>query len=376
MMAFITVKPEIKHNLARMARELKIDEELLRIANGFTQKHQLYCPGYVIEEHNDKEFQTIKDIKSFLQPRQLDLSDNWVEQEKIYDHSAVQKEIKKIIDVFPFVSCREIGRSVLGRPIWELKTGGEHAAKKVHMNASFHANEWITTSVLLKWFKEYCMSLCCNSSFFGFSPMELFSRTSLSLVPLVNPDGVDLVLNGTEGMEARKDELERLNDHRPNFNEWKANINGVDLNKQFPSLWEIEKYRKPTAPSYRDFPGTSPLTEPESIAMYRLISENPPDRLLALHTQGEEIYWGYKGLEPEESAAVVKDFEKVSGNIYKGIRDIDSYAGFRDWFIHHYFKEGYTVELGKGQNPLPFQQFSHIYNATKGILWRALFFHE
>lgn len=375
-MAFITVKPEIKHNLARMARELKIDEELLRIANGFTQKHQLYCPGYVIEEHNDKEFQTIQDIKSFLQPRQLDLSDNWVEQKKIYDHSAVQKEIKKIIDVFPFVSCREIGRSVLGRPIWELKTGGEHAAKKVHMNASFHANEWITTSVLLKWFKEYCMSLCCNSSFFGFSPMELFSRTSLSLVPLVNPDGVDLVLNGTEGMEARKDELERLNDHRPNFNEWKANINGVDLNKQFPSLWEIEKYRKPTAPSYRDFPGTSPLTEPESIAMYRLISENPPDRLLALHTQGEEIYWGYKGLEPEESAAVVKDFEKVSGNIYKGIRDIDSYAGFRDWYIHHYFKEGYTVELGKGQNPLPFQQFSHIYNATNGILWRALFFHE
>ncbi|WP_276736139.1 M14 family metallocarboxypeptidase [Bacillus sp. (in: firmicutes)] len=376
MMAFITVKPEIKHNLARVARELKIDEELLRIANRFAQKHQLYCPGYVIEEHNDKEFQTIQDIKSFLQPRQLDLSDNWVEQEKIYDHSAVQKEIKKIIDVFPFVACREIGRSVLGRPIWELKTGGEHAAKKVHMNASFHANEWITTSVLLKWFKEYCMSLCCNSSFFGFSPMKLFSSTSLSLVPLVNPDGVDLVLNGIEGMEARKDELERLNDHRPNFNEWKSNINGVDLNKQFPSLWEIEKYRKPTVPSYRDFPGTSPLTEPESIAMYRLITENPPDRLLALHTQGEEIYWGYKGLEPEESAAVVKDFEKVSGNIYKGIRDIDSYAGFRDWFIHHYFKEGYTVELGKGQNPLPFQQFSHIYNATNGILWRALFFHE
>lgn len=293
-MAFITVKPEIKHILARVARELKIDEELLRSSNRSAQKHQLYCPGYVIEEYNDKELQTIQDIKSFLQPRQLGLSDNWVEQEKIYDASAVEKEIKKIIDVFPFVSCREIGRSVLGRPIWELKTGGEHAAKKVHMNASFHANEWITTSVLLKWFKEYCISLCCNSPFFGFSPMKLFSSTSLSLVPLVNPDGVDLVLNGSGGMGARKDKLERLNDHRPNFNEWKANINGVDLNKQFPSLWEIEKYRKPTAPSYRDFPGTSPLTEPESIAMYRLITENPPDRLLALHTQGEEIYWAIK----------------------------------------------------------------------------------
>ncbi|MCY8598766.1 M14 family zinc carboxypeptidase, partial [Bacillus vallismortis] len=148
MMAFITVKPEIKHNLAKVARELKIDEELLKSANRSAQKHQLYCPGYMIQENHDKELQTIQEIKNFLQPRQLDLSDNWIKQEKIYDGAAVEKEVKKIIHVFPFVSCREIGRSVLGRPIWELKAGGEHAEKKVHMNASFHANEWITTSVL------------------------------------------------------------------------------------------------------------------------------------------------------------------------------------------------------------------------------------
>ncbi|MBL4969374.1 M14 family metallopeptidase [Bacillus halotolerans] len=376
MMAFITIKPEIKYNLALLARELKVDETLLRSANQTAQKHQLYCPGYKIEESTDKELQSIQEVKRFLHPLQLQPADDWLEQEKIYDFLAVEEEIKKIINVFPFVSCREIGRSVLGRPIWELAVGGEHTSKKVHMNASFHANEWITTSVLLKWLKEYCLSLCHNTNFFGFTPLELFSRTSLSLVPLVNPDGVDLVLHGSAGMGDRRDELERLNCHRPNFNEWKANINGVDLNKQFPSLWEIEKYRKPKTPSYRDFPGTSPLTEPESIAMQQLITADPPDRLVALHTQGEEIYWGYKGLEPEVSAAVIKDFETISGNIYKGVKDIDSYAGFRDWFIHHYFKEGYTVELGKGQNPLPFEQFSHIYKATSGILWRSLFFPE
>lgn len=107
-MAFITVKPEIKNNLANVAKELKIDEELLKSANRSAQKHQLYCPGYVIEEHSGKELQTIQDIKRFLQPRQLKLSDSWIEQEKIYDDSAVEKEIKKIIDVFPFVSCRKL----------------------------------------------------------------------------------------------------------------------------------------------------------------------------------------------------------------------------------------------------------------------------
>lgn len=65
MMAFITVKPEIKNNLSRVARELKIDEELLRRANRTAQEHQLYCPGYVIEEHSGKEIETIQDIKRF-----------------------------------------------------------------------------------------------------------------------------------------------------------------------------------------------------------------------------------------------------------------------------------------------------------------------
>lgn len=94
-MAFITIKPEIKHNLALVARELKIDETLLRSANQTAQKHQLYCPGYKIEEGNDKELQSIQEVKRFLHPLQLQPADNWLEQEKIYDSLAVEEEIKK-----------------------------------------------------------------------------------------------------------------------------------------------------------------------------------------------------------------------------------------------------------------------------------------
>ncbi|MDS9997318.1 M14 family metallopeptidase [Bacillus atrophaeus] len=376
-MASIRVKPEIKQNLAILAKELKIDEALLISANQRAGKMELFCPGIWIGEGSDAPIETIQELKRFLDTCQsIQPANEWLREEKAYDFQAVEEEIEKIIDVFPFVTYRSIGRSVLGRPLYELSVGAENAPKKVHMNASFHANEWITTSVLLKWFKEYCMALCENQPFFQFSPLKLFSQTSLSVVPLVNPDGVDLVLHGSGFAGERQDFLNTLNEQRTHFHEWKANINGVDLNKQFPSLWEIEKHRKPKEPSFRDFPGTAPLTEPEAMAMQRLITDHPPDRLIALHTQGEEIYWGYKGLEPEESARVVKDFEVLSGNCYKGIRDINSYAGYRDWFIHHYFKEGYTVELGKGKNPLPFYQFPDIYEVTNGILWRSLFFHE
>lgn len=143
----------------------------------------------------------------------------------------VEKEIKKIIDVFLFVLCCEIGCFVFGRLIWELKIGGEYVVKKVYMNVFFYVNEWIIMFVLLKWFKEYCILLCCNLFFFGFFFMKLFSSIFLFFVFFVNLDGVDFVLNGLGGMGVRKDKFERLNDYCLNFNEWKVNINGVDLNK-------------------------------------------------------------------------------------------------------------------------------------------------
>lgn len=71
---------------------------------------------------------------------------------------------------------------------------------------------------------------------------------------------------------------------------------------------------------------------------------------------------------------MIREFEAISGNRYQGVKTIDSHAGFRDWFIQQYGKEGYTIELGKGKNPLPFHQFADIYQATEGILWRSLVF--
>lgn len=371
----IRVKPEMKQNMSDVAQLLHIDERLLASANKTAKSYELFCPGYVMNEHSDGVIETLSELSRFIGTcKKILPADNWLKDERIYGAQAAEEEIKNITAVFPFVTCRPIGFSVLGKPLYELRAGADTAPKKVHMNASFHANEWITTSVALRWFKEYCAALCENKTVFGYSALDIFSRTSISLVPMVNPDGVDLVLYGCEALSEKSECLSALNEHRPDFREWKANINGVDLNKHFPAHWDIERQRKPKAPSYRDFPGTAPLTEPEAQAMHRLITEQPPDRLIALHTQGEEIYWGYMGVEPEGSYQVVREFEAISENRYQGIRDIDSHAGFRDWFIQRYGKEGYTVELGKGKNPLPFHIFADIYKATEGILWRSLIF--
>lgn len=195
--------------------------------------------------------------------------------------------------------------------------------------------------------------------------MPLYNQTNLNIVPMVNPDGVDLVLNGPPEDESIRNKLIDWNSGSTDFSGWKANINGVDLNDQFPAEWERERERNPKTPGPRDYGGESPLSEPESIAMAELTIERDFARVLAFHTQGKVIYWGFMGLEPPETETLVNEFARVSG--YEPVQTIESYAGYKDWFIQDWRRPGFTVELGLGTNPLPISQFGEIYEEALGI---------
>jgi g-D-glutamyl-meso-diaminopimelate peptidase len=285
-----------------------------------------------------------------------------------YDYSLLATDVSQLKEIYPFIEVTTIGQSVLGKPIQEIRLG--KGSKKVHLDASFHANEWITTPILMDTLNTFLLALTNGTSIRGLSSLPLYNSVNLSIVPMVNPDGVNLVLNGPPS--EMREEIIRINKGSTNFTDWKANIRGVDLNNQYPAKWELEKERKEEkAPAPRDFPGEAPLTEPEAIAMADLARNRNFDRLLALHTQGEEFYWGYEGMEPRESQILAQEFERVSG--YRSIQYIDSYAGYKDWFIQEFQKPGFTVELGLGTNPLPLSQYSEIYEEFLGIFLASLY---
>jgi len=105
--------------------------------------------------------------------------------------------------------------------------------------------------------------------------------------------------------------------------------------------------------------------------MAELTLESDFQRVNAFHTQGEEIYWGFEGLEPPISETIVNEYVRVSG--YIAVRNIDSYAGYKDWFIQDFRRPGFTVELGRGVNPLPIDQFQSIYQRSLGIMLANLY---
>ncbi|MGY3714295.1 M14 family metallopeptidase [Sutcliffiella cohnii] len=287
---------------------------------------------------------------------------------KKYCYETMMKDIKQLEEIYPFIKTEIIGHSVLGRAIPHIKIG--NGQKHIHINGSFHANEWITTAIIMTFINDLLLSLTNKTSLRGLYMYPFYDEVTLSFVPMVNPDGVDLVLHGVDA--SYKKQVVAINGGSEDFTGWKANIRGVDLNNQYPANWDIEKERKiPKAPAFRDYPGNAPLTEPEAIIMEELANREQFDMVLAFHTQGEELYWGYEGCEPNESEALAKEFELVSS--YKAVRYVDSHAGYKDWFIQKYKKPGFTIELGKGVNPLPLSQFDEIYVKSLGIFLASMY---
>jgi len=286
-----------------------------------------------------------------------------------YGYGSLMSDVAALEMAYPFLQTGTIGQSVLGRAIPVIRIGS--GCKEVHYNGAFHANEWITSALLAK-FVEDCARACCTSGYLrGYDVKTLFKRVSLYVVPMVNPDGVELVHGTLDAGEALYTQLVQWNGGSCDFSGWKANIRGVDLNDQFPAFWETERARRDVpGPGPRDFTGEAPLTEPEAQAMEAFTRCRDFQLVMALHTQGEEIYWNYRELEPQEAEAAAIRLGRASG--YVPVKLSGSDAGYKDWFIQEYRRLGFTVEAGVGVNPLPIEQFDAIYERLIGLLLEGL----
>ena len=147
-----------------------------------------------------------------------------------YNSNVLFSNLNDLKIVYPFLQIEEIGKSVLSKPLTCIKIGIGN--KQVFYNGAFHANEWITTSVLMKFIEEYAKAFVNNTTIYGYNAKTLFYTTSLYIVPMVNPDGVDLVTGSITNVENSYKKAQQIANNFPNIpfpSGWKANINGVDF---------------------------------------------------------------------------------------------------------------------------------------------------
>jgi len=290
--------------------------------------------------------------------------------------ASCDRMILEIVKTYPFCRTELLSSTVFQRPIRTLVIGG--GERKVIFTAAHHANEWITALVLLKFAEELAQAIREDGKIFGVPAATIAKYTTIYMVPMVDPDGVDLVVGVIEPDSQQYLLAQRIAQDYPGipFPEgWKANLLGVDLNLQYPAGWlqarEIKFSQGFVSPAPRDYVGRAPLNQQETEALSGYTEFIDPALVLALHSQGKEIYWQFEDVFVPGARELGEEFARLSGYTLADTPYESAYAGYKDWFIKYFRKPGYTVEVGQGENPLPLSQFDEIYRDNLGILVTA-----
>lgn len=268
--------------------------------------------------------------------------------------------IKALLNEHRSIGVFCAGQSLCGRKIYALRVGRNPCRRLIC--AGFHGSEYLTVLAALRFSQD--LAAGCESG---------ERHQGAVIVPCVNPDGTEIAIHGAEAACRYKPLVIRSCD---DTSHWQANARGVDINRNFAACWCLSRQKEIelgiNGPAPTRFGGRCPESEPETRALTRLCRGTEFDRVIALHSQGREIYYSFDCRTPKRSLEFALRLAKVSG--YKAAQPeaLASFGGFKDWFIHHFGKMGFTVEMGLGKNPLPLSDFEKEYPAVSRLLFEFI----
>ena len=293
-----------------------------------------------------------------------------VQPNKEYSYEDMLNDAKALQQMHPdLIRYYSIGKSVEGRELLLIEFG--NGPRKVFVNGAIHASEYISTSYLMYMIDQYAYAYKTSGTYNGFNLMEILSGVTFCILPMVNPDGVNLVQNGT-GSVLDQNAVSKIAKGDPGFVDyscWKANINGVDLNRNFDNNWYVK--RPITAPATKLFKGYSPLSEPETRAVSSFVKTNMCWAFVNFHSQGGGIYgWDDKNAAyyPQLNS-MVSEIMKSSG--FKKLADTQetNYGTFAGYVRETFIKPTITIELCRyiSDYPYPNEDFSSVWKSAQSI---------
>ncbi|WP_081707685.1 M14 family zinc carboxypeptidase, partial [Bacillus massiliigorillae] len=236
------------------------------------------------------------------------------------------------------------GKSEWGKKLPYIKVG--KGSQSVFLIGAHHGREWITSQFLMKLLKEYVSAYDEDTTINGYST-RIFDEISFIFIPMLNPDGVDIQQKGLQGLSLSQGlKLLSMNEFHLAFDRWKANGEGVDLNRQYPSGWK-ELNQIPAWPSYKHFRGTKPVQAAEVKALVDFTVQQKPLLSLSYHTSGQQVFWYYHTKKEyiERDYLLAEKIARLTG--YElDLPNADAVGGgYTDWFITTFRKPAFTIEM-------------------------------
>lgn len=320
----------------------------------------------------------------FVMGQTVDLSD------ERYTYEDMAEDLRELCRLYPDrLRMASAGKSEDGREILYADFGDPNAERQFFISAGIHGRETVPPLIAMKLLEYYLINYDTENEK-GIAFSDVAGDCMLRVVPMINPDGIALAQDGLSSIRSenlrntvksiyQKDCME-YDSYAEMYNGieeylcyWKSNLNGVDLNRNFP----IEEWNKTSTgishPSAQKYKGSQAASEPETRAMVDLLADM--ERLtcvISLHSQGEVLYWncGQMGALREKNKELAEEIASLTG--YRPVNDFTAPdATLDDWAALHLGIPSVNIELGKGSVLLPREQIEPIWETVKG-LWQIL----
>lgn len=290
-----------------------------------------------------------------------------------FDHAALEEAIGELAYRYDFIDVSTLAYTIMGKSIPIITLG--KGKKSVLYVGAHHGMEWISSALLIRFINEYCEEYKRAGTLFGVSTRFLDMTRKIYVIPMLNPDGVEYSIHGICSDHVLYDRLVKMNGGSKDFTKWQANARGVDLNHNYNSGFEeyklIERELGIFGGSRTRFSGENSESEPETSALCNFVRIQAPEMALTFHSQGEEIYYTSGGRCAKNSLSVGKVLSRLCGYKLSLPEGAAAYGGFTDWFIEEFDKPSFTIECGRGENPLPFSDLDEIYHRLRQMLFLA-----
>ncbi len=289
-----------------------------------------------------------------------------------FDHCEMMRVLEFLTEKYPALELSYLTTSILGAPI-PILTVGTGAHEVLYVGAH-HGMEWITALLLCRFLEEICELSKDGHSHNRRALPVCLELCKFHVIPMLNPDGVSYQIHGVDAKNPLRERLLRMNPDGEDFSKWQANARGVDLNHNYDAgFWEykpLEVENGITQGAPTRYSGEYPESEPEVAALCNWIRfHSDLCGILTLHTQGEEIYYQSGGKSAPRAPAIAKRLSRMSGYRLSEAEGLASFGGLTDWCARGERLPCFTLECGRGVNPLPISDHIAIYSRLCRLLF-------
>lgn len=299
------------------------------------------------------------------------------EKKSIYTYNEMESDIEALQANHPdIVTVNELCTTFDERKVYDVVVGDVDSSVHIMVIGAMHAREYITTQLVMTLLKDYAENYAAYN-YNGTDLSEYMKSVAVHFIPMSNPDGVTVAQLGTAALNtenARTTVNGILAQSGTSFEQWKANAEGVDINRNFDAGWY--EYTGAQGPASERYKGTAPGSSAEAKALIDLTESYNFERTISYHTKGSLIYWYYKqtGSVLEESGAFAKVVSDATGYYMDSNYTAVDAAGYKDWAVYEMGIPSITIEVGgeAPSNPVPYSYFESIYERNRTVLGATL----